>query len=118
MEGEKQGWQAIAAKKKQIQKNLLSQHANYETQVSQCPDPSNPAGVEAFSELVAKLSRGELSCEDVVKEYICRSARGPTPDDSCTRLANSHAVFLKIELAKHMRRYENPLIWKSALKWC
>ncbi|KAI1427771.1 hypothetical protein F5Y12DRAFT_735042 [Xylaria sp. FL1777] len=94
MEGEKQGWQAIAAQKRQIQESLLSQHSNYKTRATQCENQSNLAGVAAFDELAVKLSRGELNCEDVVKEYICRACKA------------------------HAKVCSNCLVWKSALIWC
>ncbi|KAI3330760.1 amidase [Ustulina deusta] len=109
MEGEKQGWQAIAAKKKQIQKNLLSQHANYETWGSQCANPSNPAGVEAFDELVAKLSRGELSCEDVVKEYIYRACKAHEKTNCLTEILFDNALQRAKELDSHLLQHGRPL---------
>ncbi|TGJ81937.1 hypothetical protein E0Z10_g6829 [Xylaria hypoxylon] len=67
MEGETQRWQAIAGRKKQIQRDLLSLYAIRETQRE---DLTNPTDGATFSELAVKIRRGELKCEDLLETLI------------------------------------------------
>ncbi|KAI1354733.1 amidase [Xylaria sp. FL0043] len=99
MEEEKHGWQAIAAKKKQIQRALIRQYATCETQTTQGENPNRPAGVAAFGELTEKLSRGELSCEDVVKEQIC----------SLTEILFDNAISRAKQLDKYFQEHRRPV---------
>ncbi|KAI0969465.1 amidase [Xylaria arbuscula] len=105
MEGEKQDWQAIVAKKREIQRDLLSQHATTETQVAQCPDPRIPGGEAAFGEISIKLSRGELSCEDVVKEYICRVAKAHAKANCLTEILFDYALSRAKELDNYFQKH-------------
>ncbi|KAI0535271.1 amidase [Xylaria digitata] len=70
MEGEKQDWQAIVGKKRQIQRNLLSAYASREAQREDLPNPTE--GV-TFSELAVKIQQGEVRCEDLLETLIARS---------------------------------------------
>jgi hypothetical protein len=72
---EKQDWQEIVSKKRRIQRDLLNLHANSETHIASYEDANNATNVTAISELTAKLSRGELDCESVMKGYISRLVR-------------------------------------------
>lgn len=69
---EKQGWQAIVTKKRQIQRDLLSSHLNHVNQTTHCGDANSATDPAAFYTLAAQLSSGKLSCENVVKAYITR----------------------------------------------
>lgn len=80
---EKQGWQAIVDKKRQIQRDLLSLHANHETRAAHDEGADSPIDVVGFGELAAQLSRGELSCVDVIKAYIARLVRSRKPTYFC-----------------------------------
>ncbi|GAW17476.1 hypothetical protein ANO14919_069330 [Xylariales sp. No.14919] len=70
MESKKEDWQAIAGRKRQIQRDLLSLHASREVQGE---DLGNAAGGTTFSELAAKIRRGEIKSSDLIETHIARS---------------------------------------------
>lgn len=69
---ETQGWQAIAAKKRQIQRDLSSSHQNHVNETTHRENANSATDTAAFSKLVAQLSKGKVSCETVIKAYIAR----------------------------------------------
>jgi hypothetical protein len=79
MEG-KHNWEEVVSRKRRIQRDLLSLHANdgTQTQTTSRGDANSLTNMTAISELVAKLSRGELSCVGVMKAFISRSVTGLT----------------------------------------
>jgi hypothetical protein len=76
--GEKQGWQAIVNKKRQIQRDLLSLHADHEIRAPHNEYANSATDVINFGELASQLSQGKLSCENVMRAYITRLVRGST----------------------------------------
>ncbi|KAI0869920.1 amidase [Hypoxylon argillaceum] len=89
---EKQGWQAIVDKKRQIQRDLLSLHANHETRAAHDEGADSPIDVVGFGELAAQLSRGELSCVDVIKAYIARACEAHAKTNCLTEISFNNAL--------------------------
>lgn len=69
---ENQGWQVVAVKKRQIQRDLLSLHLNHVNETAHHQNANSAADIATFNTLAAQLSSGEVSCENVIKAYISR----------------------------------------------
>ncbi|KAI0096253.1 amidase [Nemania sp. FL0031] len=95
----KQDWKTIVDRKRGIQRDLLSFYSDCDTQAAPCEDVGSAADVTSFSKLAAQLSRGELSCDEVVKTYI----------NSLTEILFEHALRRAKELDSYLAEHGRPV---------
>ncbi|KAI1183177.1 amidase [Nemania serpens] len=96
---ETQGWQAIAAKKRQIQRDLSSSHQNHVNETTHRENANSATDTAAFSKLVAQLSKGKVSCETVIKAYIA----------SLTEILFDDALYRARELDDYLAKHGRPV---------
>ncbi|KAI3320987.1 amidase [Xylariaceae sp. AK1471] len=105
----KHDWEDIVNRKRQIQRDLVSLHVNDGARTASRGDANSPTNVTAISELVSKLSRGELSCEGVMKAYISRACEAHKITNCLTEILFDDALRRAKELDDYLLENGRPI---------
>ncbi|KAI8628549.1 amidase [Xylariaceae sp. FL1651] len=104
---DKHKWQDIVARKRRLQRDLLAPHQQSQNHMTGLKDEDGLMSVPSIIELTAKLFRGELKCEFVMKAYISKACEAHRVTNCLTEVmfddALSRAKELDIYFLKHGR---------------
>ncbi|KAK2029137.1 amidase [Colletotrichum zoysiae] len=101
-----QGWQDVAAKKRQIRAEAIAaetQEGEKDAEATDITRIGNAAGLSLM------ISRGEISCENVIKAYIHRAIKAHEKANCLTEVLFEDALRRARELDAYMTKHGKPL---------